>query len=188
MVVQGPSDDNDKNESWKAWTIEMLMNDSDISMSKRSEPEQGSEEDKKFLYARGVHSNHSIQYHMQQIIEQQKVVNKYRSMMMEGMGLTPLESNLHEYDLVIISLIMQMIEVDNFWHQKTFESVLTGLWRMWSKGIHEQENGSLYCTENSKNDNNLDGVEVIDLCSVSRLKKGNETRETKVQSKKVRTK
>ena len=92
MVVQGPSDDNDKNESWKAWTIEMLMNDSDISMSKRSEPEQVSEEDKKFLYARGVHTNHSTQYHMQQIIEQQKVVNKYRSMMMEGMGLTPLES------------------------------------------------------------------------------------------------
>ena len=35
-------------------------------------------------------------------------------MMMEGMGLTPLELNLHKYDLVIISLIMQMIEVDNF--------------------------------------------------------------------------
>ena len=69
------------------------MNDGDISTGKMNEPEQVSEEDKKFLYARAVHSNHSIQYHMQQIIEQQKVVNKYRSMMMEGMSLTSLESN-----------------------------------------------------------------------------------------------
>ena len=88
-MVQGPLDDNDENESRKAWTMEILMNDGDISMSKTSEPEQVSKEDKKFLYARAVHSNHSIQYHMQQIIEQQKVVDEYRSMMMEGMGLTP---------------------------------------------------------------------------------------------------
>ena len=54
-------------------------------------------------------------------------------MMMEGMGLTPLESNLHKYDLVITSLIMQMIEADNFWHQKTFEVVLTNLWRRWDE-------------------------------------------------------
>ena len=69
MMVQGPSDDNDKNELWKAWTIEMLMSDGDISMSMMNEQEQVSKEDKKFLYARAVHSNHSIQYHMQQIIE-----------------------------------------------------------------------------------------------------------------------
>ena len=50
-----------------------------------------SEDYKKFLYARATHSNHAIQYHMQQIIERQKVVDKYRSMMMEGMGLIPLE-------------------------------------------------------------------------------------------------
>ena len=68
-VVQGSSDDNDKNEPQKAWTMEMLMNDSDISMSMVNEPEQMSEEDKKFLYARVVHSNPSIQYHMHQIIE-----------------------------------------------------------------------------------------------------------------------
>ena len=30
-VVQGPSDDNDENELQKAWTMEMLMNDGDIS-------------------------------------------------------------------------------------------------------------------------------------------------------------
>ena len=69
MVVQGPSDDNDENESWKAWTMEMLMNGSDISTSMMNEQEQVSEEDKKFLYTRAVHSNHLIQYHMQQIIE-----------------------------------------------------------------------------------------------------------------------
>ena len=95
-VVQGPTDDHDKNELWKAWTMEMLMSDGDISMSMMNEPKQMSEEYKKFLYARATHSNHAIQYHMQQIIERQKVVNEYRSMMMEGMGLTPLESNLHK--------------------------------------------------------------------------------------------
>ena len=123
-LVQGPLDDNDKNESWKAWTNEMLMNDGDISMSMANEPEQVSEDDKKFLYAWAVHLNHLIQYHMHQIIEQQKVVNDYRSMTMEGMGLTPLESNLHKYDLIIISQIMQMIEADKFWHQKDFRCSL----------------------------------------------------------------
>ena len=130
-MVQGPSDDNDENKSWKVWTMEMLTNNGNISMGMMNEPEQVSEEDKKFLYARAVHSNHSIQCHMQQIIKQQKVVDKYRSMTMEGMGLTPLESNLHKYDLVVISLIMQMIEADNFWHQKTFDAVLNDLWRSW---------------------------------------------------------
>ena len=96
VVVQGPTDDNDENESWKVWTVEMLMNNSNISMSMTNEPEQVSEGDKKFLYARAVHSNHSIQYHMQQIFEQHKVVNEYRSLTMEGMGLTPLELNLHK--------------------------------------------------------------------------------------------
>ena len=43
---------------------------------------------------------------------------------MEGMGLTPLRLNLLKYDPVIISLIMQMIEADNFWHQKDLQSGL----------------------------------------------------------------
>ena len=59
-MVQGPSDNNDKNESQKAWTMEMLMNSGDISTSMTNEPKQVIEEDKKFLYARAVHSNHSI--------------------------------------------------------------------------------------------------------------------------------
>ena len=171
-MVQGPSDDNDKNKLQKAWTMEMLMYDGNISMSIMNEPKQVSEEDKKFLYGRAVHSNHLIQYHVQQIIKRQKVVDKYRSMTMEGMGLTPLELNLHKYDPVIISLIIQMIEADNFWHQKTFESVLTNLQRMWNKGIHKQEDLSMYCTENNQINNEMDGVEVIDLCSESKTRTG----------------
>ena len=93
-MVQGPTDDDDENESWKAWTMEMLMSDSSISMTMMNGPQQMSEDYKKFLYARATHSNHLIQYHMQQIIERQNVVDEYRSMMMESMGLTPLELNL----------------------------------------------------------------------------------------------
>ena len=151
--------------------MEMLTNDSDISMSMMNEQESMSENDKKFLYARAVKSNHSIQYHMHQIIEQQKVVDEYRSMMVEGMDLTPLESNLHKYDLLIILQIIQMIETDVFWHHKTFGSVLSNLRKMWTEGIHEFENASMYCTENAENDDEMDGVVVIDLCSESLTQK-----------------
>ena len=95
-MVQGPTDDDDKNESWKAWTMEMLMSDSNLSITTMNGPQQMSEDYKNFLYARATHSNHLIQYHMQQIIERQNVVDEYRSMMMESMGLTPLELNLHK--------------------------------------------------------------------------------------------
>ena len=40
MGAQGPSDDNDKNKSWKVWTMEMLTKDGDISMGMMNEPEQ----------------------------------------------------------------------------------------------------------------------------------------------------
>ena len=169
-VVQGPTDDDDKNELRKVWAMEMLMSDGDISTSMINEPRQISEEHKTFLYARATHSNHSIQYHIQQIIERQKVVNEYRSMMMEGMGLTPLESNLHKNDLVVISQIMQMIEVDNFWCLKTFEAVLTDLQGRWDQGIHKQKDMSMHCTENSEINNEMSGVEVIDLGSENQTK------------------
>ena len=56
-----------------------------------------------------------MQYnYMQQIMERQKVVDEYRSMMVEGMDLIPLESNSYKSDLVVISHTMKMIEVDNF--------------------------------------------------------------------------
>ena len=63
------------------------------------------------------------------------MVDEYRNMTMEGMDLIPLESNLHKYDLVIISQIINMIELDNFWHHKTFESVMSDLRNMWMEGI-----------------------------------------------------
>ena len=160
----------------------MLVNDGNISMSMMNEPEQVSEDDKKFLYARAVHSNHSIQYHIQQIIERQKVVDEYRSMMMEGKGLTPLESNLHKYDLVIISQIMQMIEADNLWHLKNFEAVLTDLGRRWDEQIHKQKDVSTHCMENSEINDEMDGIEVIDLCSESQTK-NSELHEAKESTK-----
>ena len=49
--------------------------------------------------------------------------------MMEGMGLIPLESNLHKSDPVVIPHTIQMIEVDKFWHLKTFGAVLTDIQR-----------------------------------------------------------
>ena len=107
---------------------------------------------------------------------------------MEGRDLTPLELNLHKYDLMIISQIIQMIEMDIFWHQKTFESVLTDLRKMWNEGINDLENASMYCTENGEIDNEMDGFKVIDLCSVSQTKnneccKGKESAKQESQDK-----
>ena len=51
------------------------MIDSNISSTEADEEEQIKESNKKFLYARAVHSNHMIQHHMQQILEHQRVVN-----------------------------------------------------------------------------------------------------------------
>ena len=94
-------------------------------------------------------------------------------MTMEGLDLIPLESNLHQYHPVIISQIINMIESDNFCHHKTFESVMSNLRNMWSEGIQELENARMHCTDDDENNNEMDGIEVIDLCSVSRC--GNDT-------------
>ena len=109
-------------------------------------------------------------------------------MMMEGMDLIPLESNLHKYDPVIISQIINMIETDGFWHHKTFESVLSNLWNMWMEGILELENASMYCTNNAKNADEMDEIDIIDLCSVSQDKnevqgKGKESTKQESQDK-----
>ena len=129
-VAQAPTGDDNKNESRKAWTMEMLMNSFDNSMNTTSEEESMSDNDRMFLYARAVHSNHSIQYHMHQIMERQKVIHKYINMTMEGLDLIPLESNLHQYHTVFISQIINMIKSDNFCHHKTFESVKSNLQNM----------------------------------------------------------
>ena len=101
------------------------------------------------------------------------MIGKYRNMTMEGLDLIPLESNLHQYHPVIISQILNMIESDNFCHHQTFESVKSDLWNMWSEGIQELENACIHCTDGDENNNEMDGIEVIDLCSVSQC--GNDT-------------
>ena len=107
--VQGPTDNNKKNESRKAWTMEMLMNNGDISTNSTSGEESMNDVERMFLYARAVHSNNKLlQYHMHQMKERQRVINEYRNMTMEGMDLTPLESNLYRNHPVIISQIINM--------------------------------------------------------------------------------
>ena len=51
-----------------------------------------------------------------------------------------------------------MIELDSFWHRKTFESVMSDLRNMWEERIQELENAHMYCTNNDKNNNEMDGV------------------------------
>ena len=91
-----------KIELQKAWTMEMLTNDGNILTTMMNGLKQAREDYKKFLYARAIHSSHVIQYHMQQIMECQQVVDGYRSMMEEERDLTSLESNLYKSDLVDI--------------------------------------------------------------------------------------
>ena len=69
MIAQGHMDDDNENESQKALTMEMLMNNSNISMNMTNEEVSMSDDETMFLYARVVHSNHSIQYHMHQKME-----------------------------------------------------------------------------------------------------------------------
>ena len=69
----------------------MLLIDGNISTTEADEQEQIEENNKKLLYARAMHANHMIQRHMQQIIEHQRVVNKYRSMANGKRELIPLE-------------------------------------------------------------------------------------------------
>ena len=149
------------------------MNGFDNSAHTTSEEESMSDNERMFLYARAVHSNHLIQYYMHQKMERQKVIDEYRNMTMEGLDLIPLESNLHQYHLVIISQIINMIKSDNFCHHKTFESVKNNLRNMGLEGIQELENARTRCTDDDENNNEMDEIEVIDLCSVSRC--GNDT-------------
>ena len=59
---------HNKIKSQKAWTMEMLTNDGNTLMTTMNGLEQAREDLKKFLYARAIHSNHTIQFHMQQIM------------------------------------------------------------------------------------------------------------------------
>ena len=111
-------------------------------------------------------------------------------MMMEGMDLISLESNPHRYHPVIISQIINMIEADNFCHYQTFESVKSDLRNMWLEGIQELENARTHCTNYDKNNNEIEGIEVIDLCSVSRCENDSipEGKESAMQERQDRSK
>ena len=76
-IVPRPTSNDDEDESWKAWTMGMPMIDGDISTINTAEQTQIEDRNKQFLYARAVHANHMIQYHMNEIMERQRVVDEY---------------------------------------------------------------------------------------------------------------
>ena len=76
-TVPHPTSNDDDDESQKAWTMGMPTNDGDISMIYSEELTRIKDKDKKFLYARAVHANHMIQYHMNEISKRQRVVDEY---------------------------------------------------------------------------------------------------------------
>ena len=80
-----------------------------------------------------------------------------------------------------------MVEVDNFWHLKTFEVVLTDLWRRQDEVIHDQKDMSMHCTVNGETKDELDEKEVIDLCSKYRTTTSELHDREEAQNKKVRT-
>ena len=103
------------------------MIDGDISTINTEELTQIQDRNKQFLYARAVHANHMIQYHMNEILERQRVVNKYRFMADEGREMIPLESDKYKSDPVVIQHMMQMIDTDIHWHEQTFREIIMEL-------------------------------------------------------------
>ena len=107
-------------------------NDVDISTINIAELTQIEDRNKQFLYARAVHANHMIQCHMNEILESERVVDEYRLMADEGRELSPLESDMHRRDLVIIQHTMQMIDTNIHWHKQTFRDIIMELQKLWS--------------------------------------------------------
>ena len=133
------------------------MMDSDISTAEADEKEQIKQSQKKFLHARAIHSNHMIQHHMQQILECQRVVDEYRSLADEERDTILLESTLYKTDLVINQHIMQMINTDISWYEKTFGAILTKLQK-----IKNGKTNTQISKENSEK-------ELINLCDESHV-------------------
>ena len=126
-TVQDPTRYDGKNESQKAWTMGMPMINSDISTINTEELTQIEDRSKQFLYARVVHANHMIQYHLNEISECQRVVDEYRFMANEGREMIPLELDKYKSDLVVNQHIMQMIDTDIHWYEQTFREILMEL-------------------------------------------------------------
>ena len=87
-------------------------NDGNISTIDSEELTRIKDKNKKFLYARAVHANHMMQYHMNEISECQRVVDEYRSMADGGWEMIPLELDEYKSDPVVNQHTMQMIDTD----------------------------------------------------------------------------
>ena len=153
-TVQGPTSYDEKIESQKAWTIEMPMMDGDISTMETDEQEQIEDNNKKFLDARAEHTNHMIQHHMHEILECQRVVEEYRSMANGERDMIPLESDQYKNDLVINQHIMQMIDTDISWYEKTFSAILMELRKIQNgetiaQTSEEHSENEIYCCDES---------------------------------------
>ena len=98
-----------------------------------------------------------IQHHMQQILECQTVVDEYRSMADGEREMIPLESNLYKNDPVINQHIMQMIDTDIFWYEKTFRAILMELRKI--------RNGKTIVQTSEEHSEK----EMIDLCDESHV-------------------
>ena len=98
-----------------------------------------------------------VQHHMQQILECQRAVDKYRSLDDEERDMIPLESSLYKTDLVINQHIMQMIDTDILWYEKTFGAILTKLQKIKNGKVNTQ-----ISEENSEK-------ELINLCDESHV-------------------
>ena len=126
-TVPCPTSNNDEKESQKAWTMGILMIDGDISTMNTEELTQIEDHNKKFLYARAVHANHMIQYHMHEISDRQRVVNEYRFMADRGREMIPLKLDKYKSDPVVNQHIMQMIDTSIHWYKQTFREILMEL-------------------------------------------------------------
>ena len=98
-----------------------------------------------------------IQHHMQHNLECQRVVNEYRSLADEERDMIRLELSLYKTDLVINQHIMQMIDTDISWYEKTFGAILTKLRKIWNGKTNTQ-----ISKENSEKD-------LINLCDESHV-------------------
>ena len=151
-TVPHPTSNDDEDESRKAWTMGMPTNDGDISTINTEDSILIEDRNKQFLYARAVHANHMIQYHTNEILERQRVVNEYRFMADKGRELIPLESNLHRSDPVIIQHTMQMIDTDIHWLEQTFSDIIMELQKLRSgetptKPSEETSETAMMCWE-----------------------------------------
>ena len=131
----------------------MTTNDGNISTIDSEELTRIKDKNKKFLYARAVHANHMIQYHMNEISECQRVIDEYRSIANGGRDMIPLESDEYKSDPVVNQQTMQMIDTDIRWYEQTFREIITELRKIRNgetptKTSEEPNETAMMCWEN----------------------------------------